>query len=295
MQAVPNKAEAWKFLRTAEAAPRERGSGSVVEFHENGARGRTPPPCGTRKGRSRQSCCGRAHSRLRTCFDMRQACRTTAGCAAYHDDVASGRTPWTIDRSDGRRRCGSAAFRTGPGLGLFEHRLPSGHAPDRTRIGPASGRCASPTLCFPRQALRPPGSPARLRIIAGVNMGDAVGYDPGWVYHGLITGTVAEAAHLLDRLLAGNLLAPHTLRRMLEPRPLPQHRNARHPDPAYGLGLMLWATRPEHHAIGHSGSGPGSSIAVYGRRGSTRVVWSASSSGVDPEEEVFRALGSDEA
>ena len=119
-------------------------------------------------------------------------------------------------------------------------------------------------------------------------MGDAAGYHPGWVYHGLVVGTATDAACLLR--LSGDLVRPNSLSRMLEPKPLPQFRSELCPDPAYGLGLTLRARNPLSHPIGHSGSGPGSRIAVYAQQGTTCVVWAATASGVDPEAEVFRSL-----
>lgn len=216
------------------------------------------------------------------------------GLRAYNDDVASGRTPWTIERVMDAAGADRLLFEPGrdwaySNIGYHLVARLIEHASDKPLADAIAELVFSPAGLASARLVR------SREDIAGVNMGDAPGYDPGWVYHGLIAATAFDAARLLDRLLAGKLLAPLTLRRMLDPTPLPKHRNARHPDPAYGLGLMMWATRPEHHPIGHSGSGPGSSIAVYGQRGSTRVVWSASSSNVDPEEEVFRAFGHDEA
>jgi CubicO group peptidase (beta-lactamase class C family) len=49
--------------------------------------------------------------------------------------------------------------------------------------------------------------------LANVSMGDANGYHPGWVYHGLIVGTAMDAARLLRRLLQGKLLGESTLSR----------------------------------------------------------------------------------
>jgi Beta-lactamase len=121
-------------------------------------------------------------------------------------------------------------------------------------------------------------------------MGDAPDYHPGWVYHGLVVGTAIDAGRLLCSLLVGRLIGDHSLARMLNGRPLPQFRSERHPDPAYGMGLMLRATNPLAHPVGHSGSGPGSRIAVYAKQGTACVAWAATSSGVDPEEEVFQSL-----
>ena len=76
-----------------------------------------------------------------------------------------------------------------------------------------------------------------------VTMGSAEGYHPGWVYHGLLVGTVADAALLLDRLLAGNLLPPDLVQEMLTPFVLPGPVPGRPwAIPGYGLGLMTGET-----------------------------------------------------
>jgi hypothetical protein len=73
-------------------------------------------------------------------------------------------------------------------------------------------------------------------------------------------------------------------------RPLPQFHSGTHPDPAYGLGLMLAATDPLAHPVGHSGAGPGSKIAVYERQKTTCVVWATQASDVDPEAQVVQSV-----
>lgn len=50
---------------------------------------------------------------------------------------------------------------------------------------------------------------------------------------------------------------------MKERRALPKYCSDVHPDPAYGLGLVLTANEPDAHPFGHGGTGPGSKIAVY--------------------------------
>ncbi len=127
--------------------------------------------------------------------------------------------------------------------------------------------------------------------LADVCMGDALGYHPGWVYHGLVVGTATDAARLLRGLLSGNLVSPASLAAMLQHRALPQFRSENHPDPAYGMGLMMRATCPLDHPVGHSGGGPGSRIAVYQQLGATCAVWADTTSGIDPEAEVFYMLG----
>lgn len=96
-------------------------------------------------------------------------------------------------------------------------------------------------------------------------MGDARGYHPGWVYHGLLVGPLDSAALLLQRLLMGGMLASSTLDKMASGHPLPAYAEPPWSHPAYGLGLMVPAVAGAGRVYGHSGGGPGSQIAVYGR------------------------------
>src|SRR5262249_47444490 len=94
--------------------------------------------------------------------------------------------------------------------------------------------------------------------------GNAAGYHPAWVYHGLLVGTPAEAARFLDGLLTGRLLRPAQLQAMLTSRPLggaPEGRPWR--APAYGLGLMTDVVPPARRCPGHTGAGPGGVGAAF--------------------------------
>jgi hypothetical protein len=100
--------------------------------------------------------------------------------------------------------------------------------------------------------------------LAGVQLGAARNFHPGWVYHGLLVGPLCEAALLLDRLLGDALLPPGLLSEMKRGQPA----DAVVPDrpwrtPNYGLGLMMESSGGP---VGHTGGGPGSSIAVYRSR-----------------------------
>ena len=209
--------------------------------------------------------------------------------AAYHADVEAGRPPWTVEAL--MTAVDADRLRYDPGQGWAYSNI--GYWRVARLIEQASDRALADALAdlvFTPAKI----STARLAIspddLANVSMGDATGYHPGWVYHGLIVGTAMDAARLLCELLQGTLVAEDTLRRMLKHRPLPQFRSERYADPAYGMGLMLRATEPLDHPIGHTGSGPGSEIAVYGQRGTTCAVWTASSTGIDPVGEAFRIL-----
>ena len=212
--------------------------------------------------------------------------------AAYHVDVESGRPPWTVDVL--REATEADRLRYEPGQGWADPNI--GYWQVARLIERASDRPLADALAdlvfVPAElsTARLASAPADL---ASVSMGDATGYHPGWVYHGLIVGTAMDAARLLRRLLQGTLLEGNTLSRMLEGRPLPQFCTERYPDPAYAMGLMLRATNPLDHPIGHSGGGPGSEIAVYAQRGTTCAIWAASSTDIDPVVEAFRTLKND--
>lgn len=208
---------------------------------------------------------------------------------SYHADVEAGRSPWSAD--DLLKATEAERPRYVPGrdwaysnVGYLKVAQLIERASELHLSDALAGLVFSPVeITTARLATKPDD-------LADVRMGDVVGYHPGWVYHGLIVGTAVDAARLLCRLLKGDLVKPATLTRMLDGRPLPQFRSEIHPDPAYGLGLMLRAENPIDHPIGHSGSGPGSRIAVYAQQGKTSAVWAATTSGTDPEAEVFRSL-----
>jgi len=99
--------------------------------------------------------------------------------------------------------------------------------------------------------------------LTGTRWGNARRYHPGWVYHGLMIGSPAAAALLLDRLLRGDLLSPASLHAMRESFRLGEPIPGRPWQAAgYGLGLMIETTTPPRF-MGHPGGGPSSTAAVY--------------------------------
>jgi D-alanyl-D-alanine carboxypeptidase len=98
----------------------------------------------------------------------------------------------------------------------------------------------------------------------GLAWGNAQGYDPGWVYHGLLVGPAASAALFLHRLLAGQLLPAPLLEAMMTAHPVGGAVPGRPWRSAgYGLGLMIGEGEPKGVYIGHTGGGPGSTSAIY--------------------------------
>jgi CubicO group peptidase (beta-lactamase class C family) len=98
----------------------------------------------------------------------------------------------------------------------------------------------------------------------GVEMGEVTAYDPSWVYHGLLVGSLGDATLLLHRLMTENLLHKDLLMAMLDGETLGGPIAGR-PwlYPGYGLGVMVGKVNGGLSVAGHSGGGPGSCIAVY--------------------------------
>ncbi len=228
-------------------------------------------------------------------FSLRQLLRHEAGLpdygsvSRYHDDVAAGKAPWPVARL--LAGLDADRLRYAPGTSWAYSNI--GYLKVAQLIERASGLSLAQWLA--KSVFEPAGlATARLALcpadLSRVRMGRATGYHPGWVYHGLVVGTPADAARLLRALLTGKLLAPQSLAAMLERRPLPEHRSALQPDPAYGLGLMLRANNPSDFPIGHSGEGPGSTIAVYVQDRRAAAVWSETLSHDDVTAAASRLL-----
>ncbi len=221
-------------------------------------------------------------------FSLRHLLRHEAGLAdyggiaQYHADVAAGKVPWPVDRliaaADADR------LRYAPGKGWAYSNI--GYLKVAQLIERVTGQELE--IALVDNVLDPAGlASARLakepEDLADVQMGSARGYHPGWVYHGLIVGTVADSARLLWLLTNGRLLKPSTFTAMIQGHALPAHQSTVHPDPAYGLGLMLRAKNPKDYPMGHSGEGPGSRIAVYAKDHKAAAVWKLLPSNVDAE------------
>ena len=99
--------------------------------------------------------------------------------------------------------------------------------------------------------------------LAGV-VGIIEGYDPRWVYHGLLVGPLEQAALLLDRIATGDLLPAPLREEMFDSHPLAWPANERPwKIAAYGLGVMVGVSTDGRKMVGHTGGGPGSVVAIY--------------------------------
>ncbi|WP_260741107.1 serine hydrolase domain-containing protein [Tunturiibacter lichenicola] len=227
-------------------------------------------------------------------FNLRQLLRHESGLpdygyvSEYHSDVAAGKAPWPIERLLATVDADRLWYK--PGAEWAYSNI--GYLKVAQLIEQASGltlKVALEQLVFGPSNL----ATARLALVSAdldnVQMGNIQNYHPGWVFHGLVVGTVADAARLLQALMAGKLLKSATLAEMLQGRPLPEH-GAVHSDPAYGLGLMLRANNSLDYPLGHMGEGPGSRIAVLARGRRVAAVWTTLPSTVDAEAHAIHLL-----
>lgn len=89
-------------------------------------------------------------------------------------------------------------------------------------------------------------------------------YDPNWVYHGLIMGSLSSACLFFDALSQGQLITRASLEYMLTPYELNFEMGDRPwKKPSYGYGVMIDNQPNKLFSYGHTGGGPGSVIAVY--------------------------------
>ncbi len=202
-------------------------------------------------------------------FTLRQLLQHTAGVPDYgglrdyHETVARGDAPWSAERLlrsvDAERLLfppGEGWAYSNVGYLLVRHLVEQAAAED---IDAALRRLVFAPLGL--AGVRLAREPADLAATA---WGNAAGYHPGWVYHGLLLGTPAEAALFLHGLLTGRLLLPRLLGIMCEPRPLGGPVPGRPWRTAgYGLGLMIDVASSRGRCLGHTGQGPGSTSAAY--------------------------------
>jgi CubicO group peptidase (beta-lactamase class C family) len=201
-------------------------------------------------------------------FTLRQLLGHRAGVAEYgaiseyHAAVARDEEPWPVATLLERAEADRLLYPPGDGW-LYSN---IGYLHVRELIERTRGEdldTALRALVLAPLGISGPRIAMRRADLAEVAMGGR-SYHPGWVYHGLMVGRLADAALLLERLLTGELLPgelqdamrrAHTIAADIEQG---RWRTVR-----YGLGLMTGIARDGDAVIGHTGGGPGSAIAVY--------------------------------
>ena len=202
-------------------------------------------------------------------YTLRQLMQHRAGVPnysrlkAYQDAVARNDAAWSRDRLLSIVGADRLSFQPGAGWAYSN----VGYMFVREIIEGATGLslgAALEELLFGPLGVRSVRLAAAPSDFADVFWPDLRTYDPRWVYHGCLTGTPVDAVKVLHALLLGQILRPATLHTMLERHELGGAIPGR-PWTAcgYGLGLMSGRMGEAGRAIGHSGSGPHSSNAVY--------------------------------
>jgi len=202
-------------------------------------------------------------------YTLRQLLQHTAGLpeyghlVEYHESVQRGEEPWR--REELLRRVGADHVVFPPGHGWAYSNV--GYLLVRGLLEEVTGEELGAALR--RLVFEPLGVPSvriarEPRDLDGTAWGNATGYHPGWVYHGLAVGTPAEAALFLHRLMTGELVPGELLADMRTPHALGGPVEGRPWQTAgYGLGLMVDVASPRGTCIGHTGGGPGSVAAAY--------------------------------
>jgi D-alanyl-D-alanine carboxypeptidase len=182
------------------------------------------------------------------------------GLADYHAAVARGDDPWPVDELLSRTHADQLLF--APGHGWSYSNI--GYLFVRRQIEKVTNGTLDAAL---RETIFAPlaiGSARLATESSGAPWLDALDYNPGWVYHGLIVGTALDAARLLHRLFTSDFLTPQSRTVMLDSVSLPiavPDRPFVRPTP--GTGLMIDPKGPQGFWAGHTGGGPGSVAAVY--------------------------------
>jgi CubicO group peptidase (beta-lactamase class C family) len=231
---------------------------------------------------------------------LRQLLRHQAGLPDYgqlpdyHAAVERGDAPWPDDEMLERVEANRLRYRPGSGwaysnVGYFYVRRLIERSADED-FGSALRRLVLRPLGI--EQVRLAGSQQDL---SNVDMGQMAAYDPRWVYHGLLVGPLADAAFLLDRLMAGCLLPKNLLTALLDAHPVGGPIAGRPwQSHGYGLGIMAGEVEDGLSVAGHTGGGPGSCIAVYRETASIASSCCATfSSGSDVggiEHEAMRRL-----
>jgi CubicO group peptidase (beta-lactamase class C family) len=113
-------------------------------------------------------------------------------------------------------------------------------------------------------------------------------YQPRWLYHGMLIGSLESACTILDALSKGKLVSSESLLHMKEAYELHfDIGNRPWKRPAYALGLMMDL---EDGSFGHTGMGPDSIVAVY-HFPTEDMTLAVSKESVDQGEVEFEMIG----
>jgi D-alanyl-D-alanine carboxypeptidase len=202
-------------------------------------------------------------------FTLRQLLQHRAGVPdygslhAYHHAVAQHDPPWSRARLLDEVHADQLAF--APGTGWAYSNV--GYLFVREAIEQATGLSLADALKhfvtapLQLQSVELATKPSDFLRMHWPTTGN---YDPGWVYHGCLTGTSLDAARILHALFRGKLLTPNSLQTMMDTHPISGAIPGRPwTSCGYGLGLMSGHAHTVGRLIGHTGAGPICVNAVY--------------------------------
>jgi D-alanyl-D-alanine carboxypeptidase len=234
-------------------------------------------------------------------YTIRQLLQHTAGLnnyggQAYREAVAAGDPVWPVAELLGRVNAERLIFTPGRDWAYSN----VGYIFVRQLIEEKSGLEIGEAL---RMLVFEPMAIRRTRIATMPDdmkqtfWGNPDGYDPRWVYHGLLIGPPSDAADFLRRLLSESFLSEsarsamktmHALGGSIAGRPWTRI--------GYGLGLMMGEMADAGTAFGHSGVGHDCVSSLYcfsGLPGSpvVAVFGQGTDEGITEAEAVRLALG----
>lgn len=196
-------------------------------------------------------------------YSLRQLLQHRSGLADYgplrdyHEAVARGDEPWPLEKL--LRRCAADELHFAPGTKFLYSNI--GYEKVCRAIEAAHGAPLGEALHA--LVFGPAGVSAKLAARDDEVTALPPKYHVGWVYHGLIAGSVADAARVLDAFAHGAFMGPalaEEARRLIPigfPTPGRPVRLA-----GYGLGLMGEADPAALPLYGHTGGGPDTLIVV---------------------------------
>ncbi|MEA2883455.1 MAG: hypothetical protein QOH32_2711 [Bradyrhizobium sp.] len=201
-------------------------------------------------------------------YTIRQLLQHTAGLnnyggPAYRDAVAAGDAVWPVAELLARVNAGRLIFTPGRDWAYSN----VGYIFVRQLVEEKAGLEIGEAL---RRLVFEPMGIQRTRIAATPDdmkqtfWGNPDGYDPNWVYHGLLIGPPSDAADFLRRLFSQTFLSEgarsamktmHALGGSIAGRPWTRI--------GYGLGLMMGEMADAGAAFGHSGVGHDCVSSLY--------------------------------
>lgn len=106
-------------------------------------------------------------------------------------------------------------------------------------------------------------TPGFTELFSGIELQNMASlYHPGWVSHGVVVSTAPELAIMIEALFLNQILSSALIEQMLSPA----HVLGKYPlfeKLAYGLGLFIDLESPHGRISGHTGEGPGYSVAAF--------------------------------